>query len=552
MKRIKKTNPIELLLETSWEVCNKQGGIYTVLSSRACEMMRVHDSQVVFVGPLLAHEGGELPRDFDNSSVPEVLKHWSETERANLGLRTEVGTWRVPGTPAVVLVDFTPLWEQKGDLYYRMWSQYGMQSDKGYGDYDECSLFAIASARVMHSILKTSDKMGRAIAIFNEWQTAMGLLYSKWLHPELKTMFITHATTVGRSISGNGKELYAWMHAYNGDQMACELAVEAKHGIEKRAAHTADIFATVSKLTARECTQLIERTPVVLPNGFEQGFVPHGRAYDQARKEARTRLAEVATRLTGHSITDKDFFISLGGRYEYRNKGIDLFVETIAELRRSYHGRKRITAFLLVPGWVAEARADLAYLLEHPEEATTAPLQHPTLTHWLHNMDTDATQGHLRYLGLDRVHDKVNIIVAPVYLDGYDGIMNMSYYDLLVGMDQTIYPSYYEPWGYTPLESIAFGVPTITTRLAGFGLWAEEELVDDDLYLEQQAPVCVLERTDHNQSEVIAAIASQVMRQALGKVAPLRTLRRASMTLAEKAAWKHFYQNYLQAYQTIF
>lgn len=550
MKR-KKTKSIDIILETSWEVCNKQGGIYTVLTSRAREMMRAHAGQVVFVGPLFARHAGELPRDFDSTAVPEVLAHWSETERANLGLRTEVGTWRIPGAPAVVLVDFSPLWEEKGDLYYRMWSQYGVQSDKGYGDYDESSLFAVAAAQVMHSILGAMDKQVRAMAIFNEWQTGMGLLYSKWLHPEVKTMFITHATTVGRSIAGNGKELYAWMPAYNGDQMACELGVEAKHGIEKRAAHTADIFATVSKLTAQECTQLIERTPVVLPNGFEGGFVPQGRAYDQARKAARLRLAEVASRLTRQEITDKDFFVSLSGRYEYRNKGIDLFVETLAELRRSYQGRKRITAFLLVPGWVAEPRADLAYLLEHPEEATNAPLQHPTLTHWLHNMDTDATQGHLRHLGLDCVHDKVNIIAVPVYLNGYDGIMNMSYYDLLVGMDQTIYPSYYEPWGYTPLESVAFGVPTITTRLAGFGLWAEEQLASNDLYLEQQAPVCVLDRTDYNQSEIVAAIALQVMRQASGKVAPLRTLRQEAMALAEQAEWKHFYQHYLNAYQTI-
>lgn len=552
MTRRKKAKAIDIILETSWEVCNKQGGIYTVLSSRAREMMSEHDGQVVFIGPLFAQGTDDLPRDFDPTAIPEVLQHWSESERANLGLRTQIGTWRIPGSPAVVLVDFSSLWSEKGDLYYRMWSQYGVQSDKGYGDYDECSLFAIASAKVMHSILGTRKRKERAMAIFNEWQTGMGLLYSKWLLPELKTMFITHATTVGRSIAGNGKELYAWMHAYNGDQMACELSVEAKHGIEKRAAHTADIFATVSKLTARECTQLLERTPVVLPNGFEKGFVPRGRAYDQGRKQARAHLAQVASRLTGLEVTEKDFFVSLGGRYEYRNKGIDLFVETIAELRRSYQGRKRITALLLVPSWVAEPRADLAYLLEHPEDAGHEPLQHPTLTHWLHDMDADATQSHLRYLGLDRVHDKVNIIAVPVYLDGHDGIMNMSYYDLLVGMDQTIYPSYYEPWGYTPLESIAFGVPTITTCLAGFGLWAEEMLGGDELYIEQQAPVCVLDRTDYNQTDVVAAIASQVIRQASGKVAPLRTLRSTSMALAEQAEWKHFYQYYLQAYQTIF
>lgn len=537
---------MSLILETSWEVCNKMGGIYTVLSSRARVMMDEHDGQVVFIGPLHAQTTDDLPFDFD-ATTPDLLRDWVATAQPTLGLRTIVGHWRVPGAPPVVLVDFSPLWSERGSLYFDMWQAYGLESDRGYGDYDESSLFAIAAARVMHSLLD-SLRPERSVAIFNEWQTGMGLLYSKLHRPELQTLFITHATTVGRSIAGNGKQLYAWLPHYHGDQMAEELGVVAKHQVEKRAAHTSDLFATVSKLTARECTQLIERTPIVLPNGFEGDFVPRGKAYDKARKTARTRLAEVAARLTGLDISDKDFFISLGGRYEYRNKGIDLFVETIAELRRSFRtkGKKRITAFLLVPGWVAEPRADLAYLLEHPEVLQNA-LPHPTLTHWLHNMPEDAAQCHYRHLGLDEVHDRVNIISVPVYLNGHDGIMNLSYYDLLVGMDMTIYPSYYEPWGYTPLESIAFGVPTITTCYAGFGLWADEELSGSDSYA-QGIPVCLLERSDFNSDDVVQAIAQQVCLQATGKLGTPRALRTEAMALAERAEWRHFYQHYLDAY----
>lgn len=538
---------MNLILETSWEVCNKMGGIYTVLSSRAREMMTRHDGRVVFIGPLLSPEGGDLPADFE-PDVPELLVPWCRDVRARLGLRTEVGRWRVPGSPAVILVDFSPLWERKGDIYFRMWEHYGVQSDKGYGDYDECSLMSVAAAEVMHSLIDVIAPAGETVAIFNEWQTAMGLLYSKSVRPELGTLFITHATTVGRSIAGNGKELYAWLDAYYGDQMAAELGVEAKHGIEKRAAHRADVFATVSHLTARECTQLLEREPVVLPNGFEGDFVPRGRAYDRARKGARVRMAEVASALTGLPISDKDFFVSLGGRYEYRNKGIDLFVESIAELRRTYRGRKRITALLLVPGWVAEPRADLTYLLSHPEEPRQG-LEHPTLTHWLHNMQDDPAQCHYRHLGLDRIHDKVNIISVPVYLNGSDGIMNLSYYDLLPGMDATIYPSYYEPWGYTPLESLAFGVPTITTGYAGFGLWAREQTVHP--LVGEGIPVSVLDRTDFNNHDIVQAISELVVRQASRQLAPVRTLRSEAMALAEVAEWRHFYQLYLDAYRLV-
>lgn len=542
-----------MILETSWEVCNKMGGIYTVLSSRARAMVETHQDEVVFIGPLVAHEGEALPQDFLSEAPNAAVQHWLEVGTPGVeGLRIKVGRWNVPGAPSVVLVDFAPMWGRKGDLYFQLWQAYGLQSDRGYGDYDEASLFSVAASQVMHSIVASlPNKRTKHIAIFNEWQTAMGLLYSKLVNPKLRTLFITHATTVGRSIAGNGKELYAYMEHYNGDQMARELGVEAKHAVEKLAAHRADCFATVSKLTARECTQLLERTPVVLPNGFEGDFVPKGRRATSARRRARTALAEVASRLTGQSITDKACFISLGGRYEYRNKGIDLFVESVARLRATYAGKRQIIAFLLVPAWVAEPRADLKYLLEHPEEEQTGAMQHPNLTHWLHNHDTDAAMSHFRHLGLDRVHERVNIVFVPCYLHGTDGIFNLSYYDLLVGMDLTVYPSYYEPWGYTPLESVAFGVPTITTNFAGFGLWADEVLFGQDYYQSMGVPVRMVERTDHNASEVIEQIAQQVASVAGYKSSQTKTAAELAMNLADRADWQHFYKHYLAAYRTI-
>lgn len=529
------------------------GGIYTVLSSRAKVMQEAHKGQVVFVGPLLANQGQALPQDFE-PTCPALLQGWSTSaEREALGLRTVVGQWRVPGSPAVVLVDFSPLWQERDALYFSMWQAYGLQSDKGYGDYDESCLFSVAATRVMHSILQYIAKpRTKHIAIFNEWQTGMGLLYSKIHQPTLRTLFITHATTVGRSIAGNGKELYAYMEYYNGDQMAMELNVEAKHGVEKRAAHASDGFATVSKLTARECTQLLEREAVVLPNGFEGDFVPKGRAYDKARKVSRERLLAVASALLGRQLESRNtFFVSLSGRYEYRNKGIDLFVESIAHLREHYAGRKEVIALLLVPAWVAEPRADLAYLLEHPEAVGSEPLQHPSLTHWLYNMQEDATQSHLRHLGLDRAHERVNIIQVPVYLHGTDGIFSpLGYYDLLAGMDMTVYPSYYEPWGYTPLESIAFGIPTVTTNLAGFGLWAKDELGQGITALGSE-PVRLIERTDYNTAEVVACISEQIALQASGKMPSAVSLRQSAFALAEKAEWQHFYKHYTRLYSQL-
>ncbi len=538
-----------MILETSWEVCNKMGGIYTVLSSRAKVMMTEHQGEVIFIGPLLQKEGEKLPLDF-NDEKPEFLRDWIEKEQQNFPLRTLVGKWNIVGSPSVILVDFSTLWEEKDEIFFKMWQTYGLQSDKGYGDYDESSLFAVAAARLINNLLSTVKTQTSSISIFNEWQTGMGLLELKRINKESKSLFITHATTVGRSICGNGKELYTYMEHYNGDQMAQELNVEAKHQVEKLAAHQATLFATVSELTKREATQLLEREPVVLPNGFEQAFVPKGKAYTLARKTAREQLLQLGSSLLGRKLSPKTFIVSLSGRYEYRNKGIDIFVDSLAQLRSEYQGNREILAFILVPAWVSEARSDVQYLMEHKLVQDQA-LQHSNLSHWLHNIHEDKLMNHCQEVGLDKPHNRVNLIFVPCYLNGQDGLINLSYYDILPAMDLSLYPSYYEPWGYTPLESIAFGVPSITTNLAGFGLWAKNRLKQTNHFKENRTPVCVIERTDSNRSEVIKAISQQIMRQAEGKLGTITSLRKQAFSLAKEAEWKKFYTYYLDAFKKV-
>lgn len=531
-----------MIIETSWEVCNKMGGIYTVLSSRAEVMTQRHPGEVYFVGPLLSQEGQTLPLDFIAEPTDE-LKRWQEATREELGLRTEVGRWAVAGEPAVILVDFTTLWAEKDSLYFEMWRDYGLQSDKGYGDYDESCLFAVAAARVMASLAQWRG-VAEVTAIFNEWQTAMGLL---WLHqhaPEYRTLFITHATTVGRSIAGNDKELYTYMTHYNGDQMARELGVEAKHQVEKLAAHNATTFATVSALTAREAEQLLERRPVVLPNGFRCGSSPMLPAGRSRRRKARELMARVASALYGRPISSDAYFISLGGRYEYRNKGIDLYLESLYRLQGRYTGDRDVVAFLLVPAWEAGPRADLQYLLSHPEEPAESPLQFPCLSHWLYNTESDRAVRHIQHRGLSNPDSRVRVIFVPCYLNGIDGIFDLSYYDLLIGMDLTIYPSYYEPWGYTPLESIRYGVPTITTTLAGFGLWAAEAESRAPFAKLKHQPVRVIPRDDRNTDAAIEEITRSVEAQLALSEAETKEQRKSAYQLARRADWQEFYRYY--------
>jgi glycosyltransferase involved in cell wall biosynthesis len=315
--------------------------------------------------------------------------------------------------------------------------------------------------------------------------------------PAIGTLFTTHATSIGRSIAGNYKPLYDCFDAFQGDQMAQELNMVSKHSAEKKAAHLCDCFTTVSDLTARECKQLLDKpVDIVTPNGFEQGFVPQGEAFEAARKRARNTLISLA-RAKGIDAKGSDMLIGTAGRYEWKNKGIDVFLESMKQLGEKVNGKKQVVAFVMIP-----------YLERE-----------------------DFTVGN------------VHVVFVPTYLNGNDGVLNLPYYDLLIGLDLTIFPSYYEPWGYTPLESMAFHVPTITTSLSGYGVWCEEQgctTIDKG--------VAVIYRNDSNTDDVIRHIVNTIEYYLSLTPKKVAAAREASVQLALKAEWQHFFTYYREAY----
>lgn len=537
-----KVGTFEYLFESSWEVCNKVGGIYTVLSTRAHTMQEIFNDKLIFIGPDI--RGVENVPDFKQDA--SLFSDWKRYAKENENLKVKIGRWDIPGYPIVVLVDFRPFYIERNSLFYAMWEDFHVNSMQAYGDYDESCLFAYATGKVIESFHRFYGlKRKKVGAIFNEWMLGMGALYVKKHLPDVSTLFITHATSIGRSIAGNNKPLYAFMEQYDGDHMANELNMQAKHSIEKQAAHHVDCFTTVSDLTAREATQLLDKAPdIVTPNGFEQNFVPKGADYETKREDARLALRSVAEKLLGYKISTDALFVSTSGRYEYRNKGIDVFIEAMNRLRTSDAYKRETIAFVLVPAWMREARADLKELISKNIETDYA-LQMPYLTHWLNNMGEDKVINQIVHSGFtNQQNDSVKIIFVPCYLDGKDGIFNKPYYDMLIGMDATVYPSYYEPWGYTPLESIAFGIPTITTNLAGFGLWAKKHLSGENI----QEGVVVINRTDDNYADVTNAICQSIETLAGQSAEEVGRIKDACFALAAEAEWKKFIHYYLDAF----
>ena len=501
----------DYIFETSWEVCNRVGGIYAVLSTRAASMQAEHPDKVFFFGPDFgAHSDIYFKED------KKLLKGWLQGfESSNLRIPVRVGRWQVPGEPIAILLKFDALWDQKDAIYGWAWDKFGVQSHAAYGDYDESCLFGYAAGMVMESLYQylvesRKSKVERQkkpdfCMHANEWQTAFAIFYLEDHCPDIATLFTTHATGIGRSIAGNGKPLYDYFEGYNGDQMAAELNMVSKHSVEKEAAHHADCFTTVSYITARECKQLLDKpVDIETPNGFEPTFVPKGKAFDARRAEAREALRRVAGEQLGGVVPENALFVCISGRQEWKNKGIDVFFTAMDKLaQKIYH--------------------------------SPLPNQHP--------MDKPEVVAFVMIPYLDRApvrNGNVSIVYVPYYLDGHDPLFGKTYYDLLIGMDVTVFPSYYEPWGYTPLESCAFHVPTITTSLAGFGEWAARQ--------KERYGVIVIDRNDSNYNEVADRIADDVLRFA--RLTPEETARarKEAAAVAQKADWKHFFKYYRQAY----
>ena len=544
---------ISLLAETSWEVCNKIGGIYTVLSTKAKVLQEAYGDSLVFIGPDVWSEENPSPC-FKESKT--LFKNFAKKEITDFNIKVRCGRWNIPGSPQVILVKFDGVYPHLDSLFATMWEKFGVDSMHEYGDYREGCAFAVASAVVMRCLAEHLGLNPKGVvAHFNEWTTGMGLLYLRLIMPEAASLFTTHATSIGRSICGNGKPLYDYFDGYNGDQMAGELNMEAKHSLEKTAAKMADCFTAVSELTSREAEKLLDIRPqVVTPNGFEPGFVPGDKKYKSLRKAGREKILEIAEKLKNRKFDKDTLIVATSGRNEYRNKGLDIYLDSLSQLE-GLGEEKDVIALVLVPAWVAAPDENLKNSIsigkgkdeDKTEDKTCGNPQTDYITHLLHNMDYDSVARRIDSLEKEyKIGTHVNVIYIPCYLDGNDGIVNISYYDLLPAIDITVFPSYYEPWGYTPLESIAFGIPTITSDKSGFGQWILANMVNSIF----ESGVRVVPRSDSNYEEASKEIARQLLQYLKAPEEARKDAMQCALATASKADWKYFIYFYYTAFIT--
>lgn len=505
----------DMVFEASWEVTNKCGGIHTVVTSKI-KLMKANYGSYTLIGPLFDN----LPADFTEQPVPEPYARAFST-LAQQGIKCVYGIWDVQGSPATILVDARGIGHEVDTIKKQLWESYGVDSLFACADFNEPLLWAWGVGKLLFQ-LEQQLTYNHMVGHFHEWLTGFATLYLDSVNSAIGTVFTTHATMLGRTLAANEPQTYLRLESVDADTKARELGIAEKHTTEKACAKTAKVFTTVSTTTAKECKAFFGRDPDILPNGLEIDLFP---SFDEAKihhLENREQLYDyVMTHFFPHYTfdLDKTLFYYYGGRYEYGNKGFDIMVESLARLNEQLQGSDTTVVMFFFIAWNAgepkeellENKHQVDVLQQHVREhadyflqriTLSALLKNPNLTilpeeftediqkslvrregtpllctHYI-DENNDPTINRLREVGLtNKENDRVKVVFMPSYLDGNDPLLDGTYYEIISGCDLGLFPSFYEPWGYTPLESLALGVPAVTTNMAGFGQHIAENVI---------------------------------------------------------------------------
>src|SRR3989344_6663694 len=582
------------LIESSWEVCNKVGGIYTVITSKAPHMVKQCGEDFLFVGPYFEDKArSELQEEKPKGAIAKAIKVLQEQ-----GLQAHYGTWLTEAEPKAVLIDFSPWRNRADDIKKTLWEKFGVDSLGAPDDFNEPIVWAWAVAQFAHQL---QQALGETMILHtHEWLTGVAILACKASNAAVKTVFTTHATMLGRAMAGSDADLYGEINTIDPEQAATKYQVKAKWSLERACAQHATVMTTVSEVTGREVERFLGR-PVdqYLPNGlslatyptFEDSSIHHARLRDQMREFLLYYFFPYYTFNPAETL-----FYFMAARYEFHNKGIDMMIDSLAQMntrmKESGH-RKTIVAFFYVPTAVGPVRPELAdskllfldikdYIVDAKHDITSnliygvmsgesinektlirqdirqqlkknlQKMHHggmpPLSTHDILDPN-DPIMRHLHEVGLDnKADDKVKVIFYPIYLSGADGLLNLTYNQCIQASHLGVFPSYYEPWGYTPLEAAALGVGAVTSDLSGFGKYLQSNKLGSTGTSDMPG-VAVMKRDNVRYEQGVEELTDYMFTYANYTREDRVKNKIQARRIAEQADWADFVKFYFMAYE---
>ncbi|MGB7158519.1 MAG: glycosyltransferase, partial [Tepidisphaeraceae bacterium] len=515
-----------LLFEIAWEVCWQLGGIYTVLRSKADCMKDRWDERYCLIGP---YNPQTAAVEFEERPTEGIIRETLDRLRA-AGIPCHFGRWLIPGRPRVILLDYRARYPHLDGDKYLLWKDHGISTQSNDGEVNEVTAFGFTVAEFFREL--SNFTVGRTVlAHFHEWMAGVAVPRIAHLKLPVTTIFTTHATLLGRYLASDSPEFYNHLPFINPDEQAGKYNIWPRYAIERAAAHASVVFTTVSEVTAHEAERLLGRKPdAILPNGLNIRRFSATHEFQNLHAAYKERIHEF---VMGHffpSYTfdlDNTIYVFTSGRYEYRNKGMDLFIEAMARLNGRMKelpaaNRPTVIGFIITRAATRSINVealqnqsmfdDLHNTCDEIQEHMGERLFHsaangriPTFPELLpddaqvrlkramhalrtgrqplivtHDLVDDANDPVLQHLRARRLlnagDDPVKMIFHPEFVTSTSPLLNMDYDQFVRGSHLGVFPSYYEPWGYTPMESIAMGVPAITTDLSGFGAYVQRNV----------------------------------------------------------------------------
>jgi glycogen phosphorylase/synthase len=525
----------DYIFEVSWEICNKVGGIHTVLMTKAPYLEKQLGINYMLIGPEIQDDGDDNSVFIEDTSL---YQQWVEFA-ADDGLHVRIGRWNMESAPLTILVNFSEFFQHKDDVFASMWETYKLDSIKGDWSYIEPSLFGYVAAKVVESFYKfyisAYDKM---IVHFHDWKTGMGLLYLKKNVPQAALVFTTHDSIPGRVLSAKRLPAYEKNNDVNPDELIDKAGDWAKFNLERLSIFHADIHTAVSQLHADEMKLFYGRNDVIVtPNGFDGALLPQHSDFQKFKDDSREKLMAFLSKFFQKSIDKNSFLLFHGGRYDFYNKGTNVFIDTLKKLK-DQNIDKEIIAVISIPANHSGATESVKKRIA----GEVSQSENELVTHHLLSYEQDLIIEKLKENKLlNHPDDKVKVVFIPAWLNGNDGVVNISYFEVLAGVDLSVFPSSYESWGHAPMESLFCGVPTITTDKTGFGLWAKSEFPDN-------LSIKVLSHENQNHDDFVSIILNEIFSFLKNDQVLKNDIQRDAKVIAQATLWDNFISEYYKAY----